>query len=129
MLQAADGRASARVDGAAARVTELTGTLDLRDARNRAVAAAFRAALDDRLAAAQLQHRAAAIGQRLAHTGVIDRRTYVVTGSATALGGRLTLGGRIGAGFERTREGMRLLTAETRLPGLPFLPRDDCRAG
>jgi hypothetical protein len=30
--------------------------------------------------------------------------------------------------FEQTRKGMRLLSAETRLPGLPFLPRDDCRA-
>ena len=37
------------------------------------------------------------------------------------------LGGKLGGAFARTHDGMRLLTAETRLPGLPFLPRDDCR--
>jgi hypothetical protein len=126
-LQAAGGRASARVDGAVAHVTELEATLDLRDARNRAAAVAFRAALDDPLAVGELSRSAAAVGERVARTGVVHRRTYVLTSSATEVGGRITLGSQLGAGFGRTHEGMRLLSAETRLPGLPFLPRDDCR--
>jgi hypothetical protein len=126
-LQAAGGRASARMDGAVAHVTELRATLDLRDERNRAAATAFRAALDDQLAVAQLSRRAAVLGARIARTGVIDRRTYGLTSSAIEIGGRIVLGAQLGGGFERTREGMQLLSAETRLPGLPFMPRDDCR--
>jgi len=121
------GSTTASLGAGGARVTELDATLDLHDTRNRAAAAAFAAALRDPLATATLRRRAAAVGERIARTGVIDRRTYALSSSALSLGGRLALGAQLGGGFERTREGMRLLSAETRLPGLPFLPRDDCR--
>lgn len=122
------GRTTASLGAGGAHVTELDSTLDLHDTRNRVAAAAFARALRDPLAIGALRRRAAAVGERIARTGVIDRRTYALSSSAFSLGGRLTLGGQLGGGFERMHEGMRLLTAETRLPGLPFLPRDDCRA-
>lgn len=124
---AADGRASASADGTIARVAEVEATLDLRSAGDRAAARAFAQALRHPRAVAQLQRRAAAVGRRIEHAGVLDRRTYALTSSAFALGGAAHLGGRLGGGFERMDERMRLLSAETRLPGLPFLPRDDCR--
>jgi Flp pilus assembly pilin Flp len=125
--RAGRGRATAGLGAGAAGVTELDATLDLHDARNRAAAAAFVATLRSRLDPPRLRERAAAVGRRIAATGVVDRRTYAVSSSALALGAALTLGGQLGGGFERTHERMRLLSAETRLPGLPFLPRDDCR--
>lgn len=108
-------------------VTELDETLDLRDAQNRAVANAFVGALKRPWATGELKRRAAALHERIASNGVIDRRTYAATSSSFALGAKLAVGAQLGADFERTQEGMRLLDAETRLPGLPFLPRDDCR--
>lgn len=124
----AGGRAWARADGDAGLVTESTATLDLRDRRNLAAAVAWRRTLAGRLAPRRLRRSAAALGRRIAREGVVDRRTYALTGTTTAIGGTLVLGTQLGGGFERTREGMRLLSAETRLPGLPFLPRDDCRS-
>lgn len=121
------GRAVARLGAGGARVTELDATLDLHDPRNLAAAAAFAMALRNPRAILELRRRAAAVGERIARTGVVDRRTYALSSSAFSLGARFTLGGQLGGGFRSTREGMRLLSAETRLPGLPFLPRDDCR--
>lgn len=121
------GRMTAKVGAGGARVTELEATLDLRDARNRAAAAALAAALRDPFAVERLRRSAAAVRERIARTGVVDRRTYALASSTFGLGAELTLGGQLGGGFERTHAGMRLLSAETRLPGLPFLPRDDCR--
>jgi hypothetical protein len=123
----ASGRVSARVDGAVARVTESTATLDLRDRRNLAAALALRRTLAGGLAPQRLRRSAAAVGRRIARAGVIDRRTYALTSSGAAIGGTLVLGAQLGGGLERTRAGMRLISAQTRLPGLPFLPRDDCR--
>src|SRR5215218_2029086 len=119
--------ATATLGAGDAHVTEIDATLDLHDPRNRAVAATFVRALRDPLAVGELARSAAAVGERIARTGVVDRRTYALSSSASGVGGKLTLGGQLGAGFERTHEGLHLLTAETRLPGLPFLPRDDCR--
>lgn len=122
------GRATAALGAGAAQVTELDATLDLHDRSNRSAAAAFVRALRDPLAIGDLSRSIAAVRERIARNGVIDRRVYALSSSAFALGGKVALGAQLGAGFERTREGMRLLSAETRLPGLPFLPRDDCRA-
>lgn len=127
-LQAARRATTVRADGAVALVTESRATLDLRDRRNLAAALALRATLAGRLAPERLLRTAAAVGRRIALTGVVDRRTYALTRSGTAIGGTLVLGGQVGGALERAREGMRLLSAETRLPGLPFLPRDDCRS-
>jgi hypothetical protein len=126
-IAAAGGRLSGALGSGFGRVMELEATLDLRDAGNRRAALAFTAALRDLSDLVRLQRSAAAVGRRIDRAGVINRRTYAVSSSAFALGGALKLGGQLGGGFERTREGMRLLSAETRLPGLPFLPRDDCR--
>jgi hypothetical protein len=122
-------RANGRIGAEAGRATELDATLDLRDSRNRRVAAAFIAALRDPLALGELPARAAALRARIVRAGVVDRRTYAISSDAFALGAKLALGEQLGADFERRHEGARLLRAETRLPGLPFLPRDDCRAG
>lgn len=109
-------------------VTELDGTLDLHDPRNRATADAFVDALKHPWARGGLEQRSAALHERIADAGIVDRRTYALGSSSFAVGGRIAVGAELGADFERQREGMRLLSAETRLPGLPFLPRDDCRA-
>lgn len=127
-LHGAHGRWSGGAGAGAGLVTERDMTLDLHDPANRAAAAAFVAALRDPLAFGELRDRAAVVRERIARTGSVDRRTYVLSSSAFELGAKLALGGQLGAAFEQTREGMRLLAAETRLPGLPFLPRDDCRA-
>jgi hypothetical protein len=109
-------------------VTELDATLDLHDARNRAVAEAFVGAFRDPLAIGALAHRAVELRERVEQVGVVDRRTYALSSSALQLGAKVALGEEVGADFERAKEGMRLLSADTRLPGLPFLPRDDCRS-
>jgi hypothetical protein len=70
----------------------------------------------------------AALGQRFAAHGEIDRRTYALRSGTVGVSAVVGLGVEVGAGLERTTEGLRLLDAETRLPGLPFLPRDDCRS-
>ena len=88
----------------------------------------FVASLRDPLAPGALVRNAAAVRERIAETGVIDRRLYALSSSAYELGAKLALGSELGGAFSRTHEHMRLLSAETRLPGLPFLPRDDCRA-
>ena len=120
------GAATAGFGGA--RAVELDATLDLRDARNRRAVDALVAALGDPLAPAALGRSALALRERIERAAVLDRRTYAVSSSAFELGAEGALGGRLGGSFARTREAARLLSAETRLPGLPFLPRDDCRA-
>jgi len=127
-LQGQRARMTAALEGGGARVTELDATLDLRDARNHAAFDAFVAALSDPLAAPSLLRSAAAMRMRIAQSGVVDRRTYAQSSSTFELGGKVGLGAQLGGSFASTQEGMRLLSAETRLPGLPFLPRDDCRA-
>jgi len=122
------GRVAADASGALGQLTELEAKLDLRDTRNLAAATAFMAALRDPFAVARLQRSTAALVRRISSAGVVTRRTYAVSSSAFAVGARLVLGAQLGGGFERTRESMRLISAETRLPGLPFLPRDDCRS-
>jgi hypothetical protein len=120
-------RAKAMLADGGAHVTELDATLDLHDPRNLAAAAAFADALRDPRQIDALQRSVAAVKERILQTGVVDRRTYELSGTAFELGAQLALGTQLGGSFARTREGMRLLSAETRLPGLPFLPRDDCR--
>jgi len=121
------GVARAGLEGGGQRVTELDATLDLHDPANAAAAKALVAALGDPLATGALGRAAAAVGARVAQTGAVDRRTYALTSSSFSLGAEVGAGASFGADFQRTHEGMRLLSAETRLPGLPFLPRDDCR--
>jgi hypothetical protein len=126
-LRGARGGWSAGADAGAALLTERDATLDLHDPRNRAAAMAFVAALRHPLALGRLRRSAAAVRERIARTGVVDRRTYALASSAFELGAKLALGAQLGGAFRRSAEHMRLLSAETRLPGLPFLPRDDCR--
>lgn len=126
-LRGERGRMKGGIGAGGARVTELDATLDLHDPQNRAAAVAFVAALRDPLALGELRQSAAAVRERVALAGAVDRRTYAVSSSAYELGVKAALGGQLGGAFASTHEGMRLLSAETRLPGLPFLPRDDCR--
>jgi hypothetical protein len=121
-------RATATLGAGGSRVTELDATLDLHDPGNLAAAAAFARALRRPLEIGTLQRSVAAVKARILQTGVVDRRTYALSSTAFELGAQLVLGTQLGGSFARTRESMRLLSAETRLPGLPFLPRDDCRA-
>jgi hypothetical protein len=128
-LPGAAARPSLRAAASAsvARVEETDTTLDLRDPANRAAARGALLALSGREPLrARLEHLAA-LAYRVDGHGEIDRRVYALDRSATGAGAIAALGLELGAGFDRTREGMRLLDAETRLPGLPFLPRDDCR--
>ena len=126
-LRGERGRMKGGIGAGGAHVTELDATLDLRDPQNRAAAVAFVGALRDPSALGALRRSAAAVRERVALTGEIDRRTYALSSSAFELGAKLALGLQLGGAFARSHEGMRLLSAETRLPGLPFLPRDDCR--
>lgn len=108
-------------------IVERDATLDLRDAANRAAASSFVAALRRPLALGALRRSLAALRERIAGAGVVDRRLYAVSSGAFEVGATVALGPELGGAFARTRQRMRLLRAETRLPGLPFLPRDDCR--
>ncbi|HEX7291442.1 MAG TPA: hypothetical protein VF250_09980 [Conexibacter sp.] len=120
-------RASAAAGGGA--MVELDATLDLHDAANRVAAAGVLDGLESSAALVGLPARARALGKRIAQDAQIDRRTYVVRRDATGVGAGAGLGVKIDGGFERTTTVLHLVDAETRLPGLPFLPRDDCRAG
>jgi hypothetical protein len=113
--------------GGAGGVVELEAGLDLREAANRTAAAGLLAALTDLDSSSALPARARALAQRIAEQGQLDRRVYALTRTATGYEGGAALGIKVGGGFEHTTRGLRLLSAETRLPGLPFLPRDDCR--
>lgn len=126
-LAGARGAVRASAGGGAQRVTELDATLDLHDPANAAAAKALVAALSDPLARGALRRAAAAVHERVAQAGAVDRRTYALASSSLSLGAEVGAGAQLGADLQRTHEGMRLLSAETRLPGLPFLPRDDCR--
>ena len=108
-------------------LVELDATLDLREPANRMAAAALLDALGDPAALASIPARARALGTRLVQDARIDRRTYVVRRSANGVGAGIGLGAKLDGGFDRTTTVLRLVGAETRLPGLPFLPRDDCR--
>jgi hypothetical protein len=124
---AAGDAASLGVSAGEALVTELDATVDLHDPRLRSAAGAFVAALGHPLALGALKRRAGTLRARVAGNLVLDSRTYAVSSSDFELGAKVALGPGVGADYERSGEGMRLLSAETRLPGLPFLPRDDCR--
>ncbi len=115
-----------RAEGLGA-VTELEATLDLRDPANRAAAATLLDALRDPAALASITARARALGTRIAQDARIERRTYVVRREANGVGAGIGLGAKLDGGLDRTTTVLRLVGAETRLPGLPFLPRDDCR--
>jgi hypothetical protein len=127
-LQAADGGRRFSAGTAEGSLTEIEAALDLHDARNRDAAVALVEALRSPRAAGELHSRLSDVRERILGAGVVDRRTYALTSEAFSLGATAAVGGRLGGMFERTSEGMHLLSAETRLPGLPFLPRDDCRA-
>jgi hypothetical protein len=122
------GRATAAIGAGDSLVTELDATLDLHDPQNLAATAAFARALRHPREIGTLDRSVTAVKERILQTGVVNRRTYALSSSAVELGAQLSAGTQLGGSFARTREGMRLLSAETRLPGLPFLPRDDCRA-
>jgi hypothetical protein len=104
---------------------ELDATLDLRDPANRAAA---RATLDGLSDPRMLPGYLKTLAGRLAHNGQIDRRVYVVDRASGGVGASLGLGAKLGGSLDHVTSSMRLVRAETRLPGLPFLPRDDCRA-
>jgi hypothetical protein len=122
-----DGAATGRVSAMRGGVVELEATLDLADAANLAAAHGVLDALTHAGRLPALPGRIAALGRRFAAHGEIDRRTYALRSDTVGAGAVVGLGVELGAGLERTTEGLHLLDAETRLPGLPFLPRDDCR--
>lgn len=124
---AGDGkRARASSGGGRGNVVELEAGLDLTEPANRAVAAELLDAVTGDLASAP--ERASALAALIARDGQIDVRRYALRTSATQFGASVSLGISLGGSFERTTKGLRLVEAQTRLPGLPFLPRDDCRA-
>lgn len=126
-LQAGGLRATARSGAGAGDVIELEARLDLRDPTSRVTAMRAMRALFGSSSPTSPARPMEALGARLAQHAQIDRRTYALDTTATGIGGQLALGVAAGLGWERTTRGLRLLSAETRLPGLPFLPRDDCR--
>jgi hypothetical protein len=118
----AGGLSAAMARGAA---VELDATLDLQDTANVAETKSVLDALVHPGLLSELPARVRALAARFRADGEIDRRIYALQRSTTGVA--IGLGARAGAAFERTTSGLRLLSAETRLPGLPFLPRDDCR--
>jgi len=126
-LSAARASLRAGVSTGADRLEEVDATLDLHDPANRAVALGALLGLSGREPLHARLMQLAALAHRVEQRGEVDRRVYALGRSASGVGATAALGVELGAGLDRTREGMRLLDAETRLPGLPFLPRDDCR--
>jgi hypothetical protein len=120
-------------------VVELDATLDLGDDGDRAAAGALLKALGGVVpavpqaaaglggAAAEVGRSAAELGARIAARAQVDVRRYALSADASRYGGALALGLKLGGAFERSAKGLRLVDARTRLPGLPFLARDDCR--
>ncbi|MGN6188429.1 MAG: hypothetical protein ACTHOE_05985 [Conexibacter sp.] len=109
------------------RLVELDATLDLRDPANREAAGALLDALGSPHAITTVPARARALGRRIAQDAQVDRRTYVVRHSATGVGAGVSFGVMADGAFDQETTVLDLVDAETRLPGLPFLPRDDCR--
>jgi hypothetical protein len=124
-------RGSSKGNGAARQAArgliETEATLDLGDGAVRAVASDVVDALAHGRVTA-LPDRVRALGKAISDHGQIDVRVYDEDADAKQFGGSLALGIKIGGGFARTTKGLRLVAATTRLPGLPFLPRDDCHA-
>lgn len=119
------GPAQASIAGGAGLLVELDATLDLREPANRAAAAGLFHALTDPRA---LPRAASRLGNRIARHARLDRRIFAATRDTTGIGAGVARGYKLDAGIDATSDHLRLLAAETRLPGLPFLPRDDCRA-
>ncbi len=109
-------------------VVELEATLDLREAVIREAAAGLVDALTGPDATA-LVRRARTLGGQIVRRGQVDLRVYASARTSTGLGAGVAFGAKLDGELERATSGLRLIRAETRLPGLPFLPRDDCRAG
>jgi hypothetical protein len=122
-----EGSAGGTVGGGRGLVGELEATLDLRDPANRATAAALLDALAHPESPSGLFGSARALGERIGRHGQVDRRVYTAREDTSGVGASIALGAKLGGGLDRTTSGLRLLSAATRLPGLPFLPRDDCR--
>lgn len=128
-VEAKRGAGVADLDVGRGATMELDASLDLHDPANRAAALDLLRAIAHRPPLGELVARARALGVRFAEAGELDRRIYAVEHSSVGVGAMLGLGVQVGGALERTTSGLRLLSAETRLPGLPFLPRDDCRRG
>ncbi|MDO8186664.1 hypothetical protein Q5424_15970 [Conexibacter sp. JD483] len=120
------GGGSAQADLLRGALVELEASLDLSDPANLAAASALVAALADPAALPDLPQRAATLGARFERAGQIDLRAYRKRASARQYGAEIGLG--VGLGWKQTTSGLDLLAAWTRLPGLPFLVRDDCRS-
>ncbi len=126
-LEVGGSGTTAHAGAGAGDAIELDATLDLRDAASRSTATSLLRALVAPSAPASLPTRMRALGAALAHHAQLDRRTYALDKTSSGADLQVALGVEAGLGYERTTRGLRLLSAETRLPGLPFLPRDDCR--
>jgi hypothetical protein len=123
-VSSADGNAGELAGG----VAELDATLDLADPANHAAAASLLGALTHPSAYPELPRLVRALGARFAEHAQIDVRAYAQRSSATKYGAGVSLGVGLEGSFERATSGLDLVAAFTRLPGLPFLARDDCRA-
>lgn len=116
--------AGATLSSGAGALVELEATLDLRDPANRAAASAVLAASGP----LSLLDRLRSLGARIARRAQLDRRVYAVRRDAAGYGAGASAGAGLAGSLDTTTSSLRLLRADTRLPGLPFLPRDDCRA-
>jgi hypothetical protein len=119
--------ARGRLGARSALMVEHDATLDLRDPANRAAAGGVLTALLHPSSGALAAIPAQLLARRIAQHAVLDRRVYALRDTSTGVGAGIGLEVGLGADFDRTTQDVRLLSAETRLPGLPFLPRDDCR--
>jgi hypothetical protein len=126
-LAAAGASVRGAASASAARLEEVDATLDLRDPATRAVALGVLLGLSGREPLHARLVQLAALAHGIEQRGEVDRRVYALDRATAGIGATAALGAELGGGFDRTSEGMQLLDAETRLPGLPFLPRDDCR--
>lgn len=122
---AGPARAALAVGGGV--LLELDATLDLREPATRDAAVALLQALTDRTKLALVPRRVRALGREIVRHAQLDRRTFAMLRTSSGIAAGVARGAELDAGFEQAASGMRLLSAETRLPGLPFLPRDDCR--
>ncbi len=124
---AAARRADAGGDLLLGGLVEVEATLDLTDPAIRELADAVVDGLAHRAVWSDLPRRAYALGERIVSSGQIDVRAYRKSASSRQIGAEVALGVSLGAGWKQSTVGLELEAAWTRLPGLPYLRRDDCR--
>jgi hypothetical protein len=105
---------------------ELEARLDLADPGNAAAIDAFLRAMRRPDRAGDVADASSALGERIAQEAQLEARVYDAASESNELGGRVRVGGGLGAGVETREDSSGLLGAWERPPGGEWLERVDC---